>query len=344
MERPIDLQSLVVRPILGEERDNWDRLMAAHHYLGFRQLVGEAIRYVAALNGQWVALLGWSSAAFKSAPRDQWIGWTEELRLQRLKFVVNNSRFLILPGYRLKNLASKTLALNMKRLSADWLEAYGHPVWLAETFIDHTRFTGACYRAAGFLPLGQTRGFGRNAGRYYVHGQAKTILVRPLHHNAREWLAAPFPSPALLLGNELPALVDLNRLPLAKLLECLLALPDPRLRRGRRYQQTTVLALAVCAVLSGAASYLDMGRFSANLPQDTLRRLGCQRGPQKRGFLPPNEATLRRAIQVVDLDALSQVVAGWLADQGQGQVAAALAERLQAIRARSRPRGNGHVG
>lgn len=194
MERPTDLQSLSVRPIQGEERNNWDQLMATHHYLGIRHLVGESVRYVALLNGQWVALLGWSSAAFKSAPRDQWIGWSEEQRHQRLKFVVNNSRFLILPDCRIKNLASKTLALNLKRLPADWLKAYGHPVWLAETFIDHTRFTGACYRAAGFIPLGQTRGFGRNAGRYYVHGQAKTILVRPLHPSRRGAVAdRPFP-------------------------------------------------------------------------------------------------------------------------------------------------------
>jgi len=110
--------------------------MAAYHYLGFKHLVGESTRYVALLEEQWIALLGWSSAAFKSAPRDQWIGWSEEQRPQRLKFLANNSRYLILPGILVKNLASKTLALNLKHLSADWLADYGHPVLLAETFVD----------------------------------------------------------------------------------------------------------------------------------------------------------------------------------------------------------------
>jgi hypothetical protein len=68
MESLTDVHSLIVRPIRGEERKTWDQLMATNHYLGFRRLVGESIRYVALLNGQWVALLGWSSAAYKSGP------------------------------------------------------------------------------------------------------------------------------------------------------------------------------------------------------------------------------------------------------------------------------------
>ena len=81
----MDLKSIVVRPIQADERETWDSLMSSHHYLGFRHLVGESIRYVALLNGEWVALLGWSSAAFKSRYRDEWIGWSEEQRWQRLK-------------------------------------------------------------------------------------------------------------------------------------------------------------------------------------------------------------------------------------------------------------------
>lgn len=343
MPNTIDLDSLVVRPIYKEERNSWDQLMATHHYLGFRHLVGESVRYVAILNGQWVAILGWSSASFQSASRDQWIGWSAEQRLQRLKFVVNNSRFLILPGCRIKNLASKTLALNLKRLPEDWLKAYGHPVWLAETFIDHSRFSGTCYRAAGFIPLGQTRGFGRNAGRYFVHGKAKTILVRPLHQNVGQWLTAPFLSPSLLVGRELPALLDLNKLAIDELPERILVLRDSRLRRGIRHRQTTILTVAVCAILSGFSSYMDLGRFAAILPQNILRQLGCQRGSNKRGFVPPSEATLRRAIQGVDIADLCQTVAGWLSTQGQERVAPVVSERLQALRQRSLREGNTHA-
>lgn len=119
--------------------------MDEHHYLGFRQLVGESMKYVAELNGQWVALLGCGTAAFKCGPRDEWIGWSREQQWHRLIFVTNNSRFLILPGVRIPNLASKILAMNLKRLSADWKVVFGHPIVIAETFVEHTRFAGTCY-------------------------------------------------------------------------------------------------------------------------------------------------------------------------------------------------------
>ena len=334
-----DLKSLVVRPIWGEERSTWDQLMATHHYLGFKQLVGESIRYIALLEEQWVALLGWSSAAFKSAHRDQWIGWSEEQRLQRLKYLANNSRFLILPGIQVQNLASKTLALNLKRLSTDWLAVYRHPVMLAETFIDHSRFTGTCYRAAGFVPLGQTQGFGRNAGRYYIHGKAKTIVIRPLHQKTQQWLSTPLLSPALLEGNKYQALADINQLAVdgsGGLMERLDAVADPRMRNGIRHGNAVVLAIAVCAALSGAHSYLDVGRWADTLPQNILKRLGCRIGQKERRYVPPGEATLRRALQAIDIEDLCRTVAVWLSDQGLENAATAVADRLQALRHRAR--------
>ncbi len=149
----VNMKSITVRPIETNEREEWDRLMATHHYLGFRHLVGESIRYLAILDGQWVALLAWCSAAYKCGSRDAWIGWNEQQRHQRLKFITNNSRFLILPGINIPNLASRVLALNLKRLSSDWLQVYEHPVIMAETFIDHSRFKGTSYKAAGFIAL-----------------------------------------------------------------------------------------------------------------------------------------------------------------------------------------------
>lgn len=326
-------KELIVRPIQGEERETWDQLMADHHYLGLKHLVGESIRYVALLNGQWVALLGWNSAAYKSGPRDHWIGWDEDTRHKRLKFLVNNARFLILPGVRVKNLASQILAANLKRLPGDWVKVYDHPVWLTETFIDHTRFAGTCYRAAGFIPLGQTRGFRRNAGYYYEHGVAKTILIRPLHQEARQWLTAPFLSPALLMGKN--PLADLNRLSVEELLTRLKEVTIPRMPRGVRHQSSVVLTLIVCAVLSGAESFLGLGRWAAGLPQSTLRRLGAQRSPKQRRFVPPNEITLRRTLQVVDMNSLCRAVAGWLDSQGLKSVTPSVLERLRSLRERT---------
>jgi len=48
---------LVVRPIIATEREAWDTLMDRHHYLGFRVIVGESLRYVALLDDRLVALL-----------------------------------------------------------------------------------------------------------------------------------------------------------------------------------------------------------------------------------------------------------------------------------------------
>ena len=94
---------------------------------------------------EWVALLGWGSAALKSSPRDTWIGWSSEQRMRRLKYVVNNSRFLVLPGIHVRNLASRTLSLNVKRLSSDWQAIYGHSLLLGETFVDQSLCAGTCY-------------------------------------------------------------------------------------------------------------------------------------------------------------------------------------------------------
>jgi hypothetical protein len=147
-------QPLCVRPIRPHEEPLWNELMARHHYLGFQSIVGESMKYVAELDGEWAGLIGWGTAAFKSRHRDQWIGWGSALQYKRLKFIANDTRFLILPGKCIKNLASRILSLNLKRLSSDWEAVYGHPIILSETFVDTGRFQGTCYRASGWHALG----------------------------------------------------------------------------------------------------------------------------------------------------------------------------------------------
>lgn len=311
-----ELQSLIVRPIQPQEELRWNELMATHHYLGFRQLVGESIKYVAEIDGQWVALLGWGTAAFKCGARDEWIGWTKEQQWSRLVYVANNLRFLILPKIRIPNLASKILSVNVKRLSEDWMAVYGHPVVLVETFVDHSRFAGTCYHAAGWLRLGQTRGYGRNAGQYYHHGISKTIYVYPLHQTARRWLSAPFLVPELR-GGERP-MVNLNAVNLEQpggLVERLGRLKDPRKPRGVRHKVASTLAVATCAMLSGAFNYLAIAEWASDLSQDLLRRLGCKYHPEKRKYIAPSEPTLRRHLQSVDADEFDRIVNEWLAEQ-----------------------------
>ena len=124
---------LVVRLLRSGEEAPWRERMAAEHYLGDVPSVGECLRYVATVDEQWVALLAWGPAALVCGPRERWLGWAPALRRRRLSLVANNTRFLILNGMRIPNLASAVLAANTRRLAADWRRVHRHPVWLAET-------------------------------------------------------------------------------------------------------------------------------------------------------------------------------------------------------------------
>ena len=175
---------------LVHSQDNylWDYLVHHHHYLGLPKLVGEHLRYLAYISGQVVACLSWASAAWKVKDRDRFIGWDEETKRKNLHLIANNSRFLIPDWVSIKHLASRVLALNLKRLSTDWQRIYGHPVYLAETFVDISRFEGTCYRAANWVFVGQTKGSAKKGNVYLYHGQPKTIYLYPLHRHFRRRL------------------------------------------------------------------------------------------------------------------------------------------------------------
>jgi len=302
----------VVRPVRREEQARWRALMQRHHYLGFERIVGESLCYVASRGADWVALLGWGSAALKCGPRDRWIGWDRALQWRRLYLIVNNVRFLILPEGQEPNLASRVLALNLKRLSQDWELYYGHPVLLAETFVDGARFRGTCYLAAGWQVLGQTRGFAKRNRHYWRHGQAKLVFVRPLVADARSRLIAPFLPPLSSQRKEISWMIDVNRLPLeggGGLMDLLQTVVDPRKPRGVRHPVVTIVAIAVCAALSGARSFCAIAEWAQSLGRDTLRQLGSK------WKTPPSEPTIRRVLQRIDADRLDAEIGQWLACQ-----------------------------
>lgn len=166
----------------------WDYLLHHHHYLGLPKLVGEHLRYLVYINGQVVACLAWASAAWKVKARDRFIGWDEETKVKNLHLIANNTRFLLPEWVRVKHLASRVLALNLRRLSADWQKNYGHPIYLAETFVDISRFEGTCYRAANWVFVGQSKGSAKKGNAYLYHGQPKAIYLYPLHRHFRRRL------------------------------------------------------------------------------------------------------------------------------------------------------------
>jgi len=314
------IHHLVVRPINITERSEWGTLMAKHHYLGFKSLVGKSIRYVAEMQGQWVALLGWSAAALKCKPRDSWIGWPQVTQWQRLHLVANNSRFLILlPRSRIPNLASKILSLNLKRLARDWEEIHGHPVVLAETFVDSSRFAGTCYKAANWIYLGQTKGFGKSSHHYFHHGEPKSIFVQPLHRKAIFWLTEPIANPKLI---QKVAPMNFTKKQLEDLIEILKSLPDPRKRRGKRHRIISIMAIAICAVLCGARSYAAIAEWAQHRTQNQLRRLWSSYNDKKRRYIPPSEPTIRRVLQSINAETVDQAIYGWLSSLFSGSAVA----------------------
>ena len=161
-----------------------------YHYLGYQPLPGAQLRYFVRANQRIVALLCFGAAAWKTQPRDIFIGWTPQQRQQRLHLVTNNARFLILPWVRCQNLASAILGMAARRLPQDWNLHYGYSPVLLETFVELPRFRGTCYRAANWSLLGKTKG----RGNLDVYNQAllpkKAIWVYPLVKNFRRVLCA----------------------------------------------------------------------------------------------------------------------------------------------------------
>jgi hypothetical protein len=308
-----------VRLVASTERSLWNRLMNRYHYLGFQALVGQSLRYVAVHEGQWLALLGWGSAALKCKARDQWIGWTEALKLERLPLVANNSRFLILPGVRIPNLASRILALNLKRLSHDWHKAHGHPIYLAETFVDPRFYRGTCYRAAGWLYLGSTRGFANHHGTYVHHGCSKSVFVRPLRPDATKRLADPYVQTELRPKVRSMKLSENDADTLHK---ALLTIPDCRMARGIRHNKLAILSIAICAVLCGAKSFEAMAAWGQACTQKMRKRLKCRKDPRTGLYEAPSEPALRRFLQRVDAQAVDNAVSSWVQSAiGKGPVA-----------------------
>jgi Domain of unknown function (DUF4338) len=168
-------------------------LLGAYHYLGYRQPAGPSMGYLVYWQDRPLACVRFGPSAWKVAARDQFIGWTSEQRRLGLKRLVNNDRFLILPWVKVAHLASFLLGRIGRRLAQDWLSVYQQSIVLAETFVDAQRFTGACYRAANWLCLGQSRGRGRNDRNHQGGEPIKSVWIYPLQRDFKRPLleAAP---------------------------------------------------------------------------------------------------------------------------------------------------------
>jgi hypothetical protein len=176
---------LVDRP---QEKSLYNQLIERYHYLGYKPLPGAQMRYLVFSGPHLLAALGWGAAAWCVAPRDQFIGWGDQLRQANLHLVVNNARFLILPWVNSRNLASRILAGLARHLPNDWKNRYGYQPLLLETFVERDRFRGTCYKAANWINVGQTKGRGKLDRKHRHSLPIKEIYLYPLRKNFRKLL------------------------------------------------------------------------------------------------------------------------------------------------------------
>ena len=184
-------------PMSAAENKLWVQYVRQYHTLGCATQYGAQLRYFIRSQGQDLGCLQFSASAWALAPRDKWIGWTEAQKKARLHLIVNNSRFLILPWVRVKNLASRALSGAAHRIQTDWLAAYSYAPVLLETFVDTTQYSGTCYKAANWECLGETQGRGRQDRHSERAVTKKAIYVYPLRRDFREILEGTKPYKAV---------------------------------------------------------------------------------------------------------------------------------------------------
>lgn len=173
------------------QRQLFKSLIGAYHYLGYQQPTGAQIQYLVLHEQRPIACLSFGPAALKVAARDQFIGWSTPQRQERLPWLVNNDRFLVLPDVRVRHLASWLLSRCLRRLRDDWHKLYRHEVVLCETFIEQRRFRGSCYAAANWICVGQTQGRGRNDRYNRAQLALKSVWLYPMRHDFSQRLCAP---------------------------------------------------------------------------------------------------------------------------------------------------------
>jgi len=189
------LEALQPIELIGADRGDparlWQTLLVQYHYLGFTTRVGQSLSYLArSCDGRPIACLLFGAAAWKTAARDLYIGWSPKQRESNLSRVINNMRFLIPPWVKVPHLASHVLAMALRRLPNDWRTKYGFEPVLVETFVEQERFKGTCYKAANWQCVGVTTGRTRQDRHHRIQTPVKEVYVYPLCRDFRKVLCA----------------------------------------------------------------------------------------------------------------------------------------------------------
>ena len=307
------LARVTVRLIEPEERKKWNALVEDRHYLDSR-LVGPTLRYVAEVDGQWVGLLSFGQAAYHLRDRDDWIGWTNVQRGRRLSLIAQNTRFVLLHDRgQFPNLASRILSLSLKRLSADWQQSFGNPIVAVETFVDAERFSGACYRAAGWDRLGASSGFGRSRKDFYQqHDRPKELWGKVLERRGFASLKSTRLPQRLRAYETEWRVCAFGQKALGSLFDLFGQVSDPRAVKGRRYRLQSLLSIMALATVCSYEGSRAIASFAKKLTRQQRRRLRCWRNPHTGEYTAPGETCIRKLLYRIDAEQVENVVAIWM--------------------------------
>jgi len=283
---------------------------------------------IAEVDGEWVGVLLWGSASYRLKHRDEFIGWTATQRAQRQKLVVQNRRFCIFfqPGEH-PNLASRILGAAIRDLPTLWFADFGYAPLLAETFTDIEAQAGTCYRAAGWQPLGKTKGYSRDRADFYVPNERpKKLWVRELRPDAAAQLRA-IQLPEECRGgahSDADGVLPLKTLQVESLHQALCKVPDPR-ARNRSFHIGSILTIVAMAIFSGHYNLAQIVRFADRLRIDQRKRLGLPRFKPGSSYRKvPSYKVFYNLLRKLDVDAFAQCLSLWLAEHS-GTLPAALA-------------------
>src|SRR5258707_6933924 len=270
-----------------QQTEWFDQQLGEHHYLGAGRPVGDYLRQIVALDGKPVASLVWGPACYGLKDRDLWISWSACQRVERLKLIVQNRRFLLLtPKGQSPNLASQAMGAALRALRNQWEDCFGYRPLLAESFTDPEGYAGTCYKASNWEAVGFSAGYSRHRADFYIPNERpKRLWLRPLVPQARQWLRSIEVPEDYRAGLTAPpsGALPVNAEQLGSLLDVFRKAPDPR-DRNTRYRIGPVLTLIAMALLAGRREIAEITRFATTLSQPQRRSLGLPRKRATRAF------------------------------------------------------------
>lgn len=317
-----------IREAQPHEYKRFDDLLEEYHYIGKSRSVGDCMRMIAEVEGVWVGLLMWGSACYSIKDRDSFIGWTDVQRAQRQKLVVQNRRFTVLfERGKHPNLASKILGAAIRQLPELWLGRFGYKPLLAESFTDIEAFNGTCYKAAGWQPLGMSKGFSRHRADFYIpNDRPKKLWIRLLRDDAVNLLRSVSLPDECVEGAKSDdyGVSPLKTKEMNSLYWVLRGVTDPR-KSNKQYHIGSVLSIVAMAVFSGHRNISQIKRFGERMSQRHRKAIGLRRYKRNSNFFnTPSYKVYYNLLKHIDIQEFSEALSAWLREHA-GSLPAALA-------------------